>query len=96
MKLNPFRRKGEAVPEPKTKLGITPHDVWSAPVDFNRVTRRWAHLWGNIWRWDTGPKPPSVPRYARRHYAPDLLTHPKTRRQRRHKARIMRIMKGQA
>ena len=36
---------------------------------------------------------PFVPRYIRKHFNDSLFTHPKTRRQRRHKARILRITK---
>lgn len=32
------------------------------------------------------------PRYVRRHFKEGLLTHPHTRRERRHRARIMRVM----
>ena len=65
--------------------------VWDAPVDFNRATRRSVGLTGRIWRWNPGA-PMELPRYARRHAEAAVLT-PHTRRQRRHRARIMRDLK---
>lgn len=72
--------------------------VWDAPATFNRHSRRMAGLFGRMWRWDSvmlGIDPQLPPRYVRRHWSEAVLTHPKTRRQRRHKARILRAMKGQ-
>lgn len=71
--------------------------VWDAPATFNRASRRAAGLFGRMWRWDPqllGIDPNLPPRYVRRHFKPSILTAPKTRRQRRHKARILRAMKG--
>lgn len=71
--------------------------VLEAPATFNRKARREAGLSGRFWKWDPralGIDPNLPPRYARRHWREDLLTHPKTRRQRRHKARILKAMKG--
>lgn len=71
--------------------------VLDAPATFNRKARREAGLYGRFWRWDPqalGIDPNLPPRYVRRHWSPDVLTHPKTRRQRRHKARILKAMKG--
>lgn len=67
-------------------------EVWKAPVDFNRARRRAAGLVGSIWKWNPQPGP-SVPRYVRRHWTESVLLHPKTRRQRRHRARILRNMR---
>ena len=71
-------------------------DVWSSPADYNRAARRAAGLFGRFWKWDArmvGVDPNTPPRYVRRHHSPDILTNPKTRRERRHKARIMRAMR---
>jgi hypothetical protein len=73
---------------------LTPKDVWDAPVDFNRSTRRWARLWGSIWAWDRTAEGTDIPRYVRRHYSESIVTHPHTRRQRRHRARILRVMRA--
>lgn len=78
-------------------LGGLIKQVWSAPADYNRAARRQARLWGRIWRWDRqalGIDPNLPPRYVRRHFTPTILTAPATRRQRRHRARILRAMKG--
>jgi hypothetical protein len=80
-----------AKPEP-----LSMAEVWDRPVDFNRETRRRAGLLGRLWRWDpmAGAKGPvaTPPRYVRRHYNERILTAPKTRRERRHRARILRAM----
>ena len=71
--------------------------VWDAPATFNRHSRRAAGVFGRLWRWDSmmlGIDPNLPPRYVRRHWSESVLTHPKTRRQRRHKARILKAMKG--
>lgn len=71
--------------------------VWDAPATFNRHSRRAAGLFGRMWKWDMqllGMDPNLPPRYVRRHWREDQFTHPKTRRQRRHKAHILRAMKG--
>ena len=72
-------------------------DVWSAPADFNRAARRAAGLFGRFWKWDAqalGVDPNLPPRYVRRHHTPGILLNPKTRRERKHKARIMRAMRS--
>lgn len=71
--------------------------VWDAPATFNRASRRAAGVFGRLWRWDPqalGIDPNLPPRYVRRHWAEATFTHPKTRRQRRHRARILKAMKG--
>lgn len=72
--------------------------VWSAPALYNRATRRRVRLWGRIWRWDLNAHEDTrrtyVPRYIRRHYNRSLLDGTLTRRERRHKNRIMRIAKA--
>lgn len=72
-------------------------EVIKAPADYNRAARREVGVLGRAWAWDAqalGINPNLPPRYVRRHFAPDILTAPKTRRERRHKARILRAMKG--
>jgi hypothetical protein len=90
---NPFRRALNA--DAPTATGpLTPMEVWETPVDFNRATRRWAGLVRGRWGWK--PKPSEtggVPRYVRRHYSEVVMLAPKTRRQRRHRARILRAMR---
>lgn len=97
---NPFARKVEQKPEDVEVggLGGLIREVWNAPADYNRASRRAARLWGRIWRWDPqalGIDPNLPPRYVRRHYKPDQFTTPKTRRQRKARARILRAMKVQ-
>lgn len=110
------RRNAPVVEEPEaqakfdvaTKLREAKRDirmqVYDAPADFNRATRRAVGMLSRIWRWD--PQllgiEPQAPRYIRRHYQADrtvdgvfidgAFTHPKTRRQRRHRARIIAIV----
>lgn len=93
--MNPLKRYSEA-PEPKAKSALSWQDVWKAPADYNRATRRWARLWGRIWAWDAkalGLPSDLPPRYVRRHFDSDKFMFPKTRRQRRERARIVRAMK---
>lgn len=93
---NPFARNQQAPDAPKPPALLTPKDVWEAPANYNRATRRWARLWGRIWAWDSQALglPMDLPaRYIRRHFDPTLFLFPKTRRQRRHRARITRSMK---
>lgn len=67
--------------------------IWSDPGSYNRETRRRAGV-----RWPVGllprgveaPQVRSMPRYARRHV--EALMAPSTRRNRRHRARIVRVM----
>lgn len=81
-------------------MKLTPEmqDVWKAPADYNRAMRRAAGLLGRIWAWDPralGVPTDTPPRYVRRHWTTDILTAPKaaqTRRQRKQKARILRLM----
>lgn len=100
MKLSSLRRKAktEEAPAPVVKpmKALTERMVWEAPANYNRATRRWAKLWGRIWKWDqTALGIAQVPpRYVRRHYTEGVIMAPKTRRQRRHKARILRAMKA--
>lgn len=86
---NPFTFK-RAEPE-KPKL-TTPQMVWDSPVDFNRATRRSVGLYGRFWRWNPQPNTGAGGRYVRRHYTESVFTNPKTRRQRRHRARILRAL----
>jgi hypothetical protein len=67
--------------------------VWEHPVDFNRARRREAGMTGVVWKW--GPRPSPLGRYVRRNYNEATFTHPKTRRQRRERARITRAMRSQ-
>lgn len=101
---NPFRKNEGRAPEPKLdprvfplKLDFDPtlKAIWSAPADFNRAARRSVKLWGSIWKWDAKVLGLQniPPRYIRRHFNQDLLAHARTRRERRHRARILRIVK---
>lgn len=76
----------------------TVKDVWDAPALYNRETRRRAGLYGRIWRWDTNAVPEMrrtfVPRFIRRHFSTSTMLLPSTRRQRRTRARIMRLVKS--
>lgn len=69
--------------------------VLEAPADFNRKTRRSIGLFGRFWRWDLNAseetRRPYVPRYIRRHFNNRIMLAPSTRRQRRQRARILRI-----
>lgn len=69
-------------------------EVIKAPATFNRAARREAGVFGRAWAWD--PKVLGtqnlVPRYVRRHFTPTILSAPKTRRQRKVRARILRAM----
>lgn len=79
----------------ETRVEIEPtlgEQVWRAPALFNRKTRRAYGILSKVWRWDTnveGMQRTYVPRYIRRHVKA-LVTH-KTRRERRHRATIIRI-----
>lgn len=73
--------------------------VWKAPADFNRAARRAAGLFGRIWAWDPralGTPTNTPPRYVRRHWRADVLTSPKTRRERKAMNRILRAMQARA
>lgn len=103
MRLNinlPWKRKGDEPEAPKPIEPLSPltvADVWDAPATFNRETRRRARLFGRIWRWETnveGMRREFLPRYIRRHYRAETFLHPKTRRQRRHNARIIKMTKA--
>lgn len=82
--------------ETEERVALTPtqnlgRQVWSAPADFNRETRRRFGLFGRYWRWDLNASEDTrrtyVPRYIRRHY--EGANPNGTRRQRRHWARIL-------
>lgn len=104
---NPFRRKASQQDHDATAtlLGIKrerpAHEslmerVWKAPADFNRAARRQARLWGSIWKWDSqalGLDPQLPPRYVRRHHNTERFLRPTTRRQRKHRARIIAAMR---
>lgn len=68
--------------------------VWESPATYNRKTRRMVRLYGRIWKWDLNASEETrrtfVPRYIRRHFDTAV---PRTRRQRRHRATILRISK---
>lgn len=90
---NPFRRGPKPIEQVEDSFIVK---VWKAPADFNRGTRRQARLFGRLWKWDAralGLNPTLPPRYARRHYDITKFTTPRTRRQRRHRARIIAMMK---
>lgn len=80
-------------PLPKTLV----EQIWESPATYNRAMRRAAHLWGRIWRWDynasEGTRRVFAPRYLRRHFDSALLApgH-RTRRQRRTRARMLRLV----
>lgn len=66
--------------------------VFDAPADHNRRTRRAVGMLSAIWRWATPAEMGNAemaPRYIRRHHIARI---PKTRRQRRHRARVLRII----
>jgi len=67
------------------------------PVNYNRAGRRQLGFRFPVAERDSrvvpGTGAPSLPRYVRRHFVPDLMTAPATRRQRRHRARIQRLMR---
>lgn len=94
--LNIFRRKpAEAHEEAPVRAPLAKsfiQEIWEAPALHNRATRRRARLWGRIWKWDLNASEETrrtfLPRYIRRHYA---NTTPRTRRQRKATARILRI-----
>jgi hypothetical protein len=94
---NPFRRQADQPEVPKPLAELTIRDIWDAPAMFNRATRRRAGLWGRIWKWDLNASEETrrvyTPRYIRRHFDSDKFIRPTTRRQRRHRAVIMRIAK---
>lgn len=75
--------------------------IWSEPALHNRAERRSVKLFGSMWKWDSQLLgiPMDLPtRYTRRHFDSAKFLFPKTRRQRRHKTRIMRDarQRGQA
>lgn len=89
------RTKRDRAPEPELKVEDSFFKaVWSAPANYNRAARRSVKLWGRIWKWD--PRGMGMPtdlpaRYARRHFDSVKFLYPKTRRQRRERARILRV-----
>lgn len=80
--------------ERTTSSVATMKDIWEDPQKFNRATRRAAHLFGRMWRWGKAERNwrAQAPRYIRRHYGVDTFAHPKTRRTRRQRARITRMI----
>jgi hypothetical protein len=70
--------------------------VLDAPALFNRATRRSIGLYGRHWRWDLNAHEDTrreyMPRYIRRHYSLRSMIAPQTRRQRRERARINKII----
>lgn len=68
--------------------------VLDAPADYNRETRRRAGLLSKWWRWDLAAGEENrFPRYVRRRINdPRLMTPPLTRRQRRQRTRMVRLM----
>lgn len=99
MKLPTFLRRAEQdfIPAPRVEgLDGLIKQVWESPADWNRTARRKARLWGRIWKWDAAALGLQniPPRYVRRHFDSAKFTNPRTRRQRRHRARILRAMKG--
>ena len=68
----------------------TIEDVWDAPADYNRATRRRAGLLSKVWRWDI-PAQKTAPRYVRRHFA-RAWAGGVTRRVRKERARCIRLM----
>ncbi len=99
---NIFRRSqddGKGAPEVKLPLSKPlVQQIMEAPVDFNRETRRRVGLYGRFWRWDLNAADDTrrtyVPRYIRRHYMTLQFAKPATRRQRRHRAVILRISRA--
>lgn len=90
-------RSDREKPEERALKGPTVEDVWKSPALFNRATRRRAGLTGRIWRWDMnvpGMQRTFVPRYIRRHFSAETMSGAKTRRQRKQRARIMRLVKS--
>jgi hypothetical protein len=70
-------------------------DVINAPTNYNRAARREVGIFGRLWAWDAkalGVNPNLPPRYVRRHFTDTVLTHPKNRRERKVRARILREM----
>lgn len=69
--------------------------VIEAPATFNRAARREVGIFGRAWAWDRqalGMPMSLPPRYVRRKFTDTVLTAPKTRRQRKARARILRAM----
>ena len=84
----------------RIRVGLTRErlqEVLKAPADFNRAARRQVGVLGRTWKWDRellGLPADLPPRYVRRHYDITKFTTPKTRRQRRHRARIIRTLRA--
>lgn len=83
---------GEPIEKPQPNLV---QQILDAPAEFNRATRRAIGLYGRFWKWDmrgTEMQRTFVPRYIRRHSEVlKIVTRKRTRRERRHVARIHRI-----
>lgn len=71
--------------------------IINALAIYNRAARR--GIYGRLWAWDPramGVRSDLPSRYIRRHFTPTLLIQtPSTRRARRHRARILRLLKQQ-
>lgn len=89
-----------AVPSKPVEKSLV-QQVWESPALFNRKMRRAAGLLSKYWRWDLNASEETrrvyTPRYIRRHYGtiarrPWDFDHPKTRRQRKQRARIMALV----
>lgn len=82
-------RVGRPADKPAPSLA---QQVIDAPALFNRRTRRSVGLFGRYWKWDLNASEETrrtfVPRYMRRHFS---VAVPRTRRQRRHRAVIMKL-----
>jgi hypothetical protein len=68
--------------------------VYDAPAEYNRATRRAVGMLSKVWRWASPAEmgnAEQAPRYIRRHHIARI---PKTRRQRRHRARVLRIIEA--
>lgn len=72
--------------------------VWEAPALYNRATRRRVGLRSHLWRWDTNAvsemQRTFVPRFIRRHFSTTIMLTPRTRRERRARAKIVRLAKA--
>lgn len=85
---NPFRSRnnGEGgtvhTIQPKVDVDFMKR-VWDAPADYNRAARDREAL---------GIPADLPPRYVRRHFNSERFIQPKTRRQRKQRARILRAM----
>lgn len=81
-----------AIAKPRPEKSLV-QQVWEAPALFNRRMRRAAGLLSKYWRWDLNATAETrrvyTPRYIRRHFDAGI---PRTRRQRKARARVLRIV----